>query len=397
MASVMSSSEADLSSVADTEDEPLGDLTDEELYNLVQETCRANDILKTETQMFESFLKRVDPKDLGLQSGGNQQHPVPPEQPSSRSFRKRSRSRGSSVDRHLKLSAEQKCDIATRELEELREAIEKMKEIAEKKLDNFWAVMEEADIRYTEVKKAQYEFKRDIVNGAVNPRTNRVVAEKLLRSVEDKMRSKDTLIEKLRLKNSTLNVQKKKLQLQLKQKEEMGEVLHEVDFNQLKIENSQYLEKIDERNQELLHLKLMATNALQVLNTYKKKLQILTLESEKLKSEIIQRNDLFGKIETEMKFVLQEKETALAVNKKCRQQIQDFKVPDVMEYVQEKSDLLELRKSVQSWERKCEIATMALIAHQKTWRKLKSAAMVNEIQDNAVTSNWPHPNPPIPM
>ena len=38
------------------------------------------------------------------------------------------------------------------------------------------------------------------------------------------MRSRKALIEKLRLKNSTLKVQKKKLQLQLKQKEEMGEV-----------------------------------------------------------------------------------------------------------------------------------------------------------------------------
>ena len=46
-------------------------------------------------------------------------------------------------------------------------------------------------------------------------------------------------------------------------------MLHEVDFNQLKIENSQYLEKIDERNQDLLRLKLMATNVLQILNTYK--------------------------------------------------------------------------------------------------------------------------------
>lgn len=53
------------------------------------------------------------------------------------------------------------------------------------------------------------------------------------------------------------------------QKEEMGEVLHEVDFNQLKIENQQYIEKIDERNQDLLRLKLMAGNTLQVLNTYK--------------------------------------------------------------------------------------------------------------------------------
>ena len=77
------------------------------------------------------------------------------------------------------------------------------------------------------------------------------------------------MVGKLRLKNSTLRVQKKKLHMQLKQKEEMGEVLNEVDFKQLKIENSQYLEKIEERNQDLLRLKLMATNTLQVLNTYK--------------------------------------------------------------------------------------------------------------------------------
>ena len=59
----------------------------------------------------------------------------------------------------------------------------------------------------------------------------------------------------------------------------MGEVLHEVDFNQLKIENQQYIEKIDERNQDLLRLKLMAGNTLQVLNSYKvnKILQYISL------------------------------------------------------------------------------------------------------------------------
>ena len=111
------------------------------------------------------------------------------------------------------------------------------------------------------------------------------------------------MIEKLRLKNSTLKVQKKKLILQLKQKEEMGEVLHEVDFNQLKIENQQYIEKIDERNQDLLRLKLMAGNTLQVLNLYKKKLHTLTLESERLKSEITSRLDLLAKIDSETKQV----------------------------------------------------------------------------------------------
>ena len=39
--------------------------------------------------------------------------------------------------RHLKLTAEQKCDIAQRELEELRDEIEKLKDESEKILDNF--------------------------------------------------------------------------------------------------------------------------------------------------------------------------------------------------------------------------------------------------------------------
>lgn len=37
----------------------------------------------------------------------------------------------------MKLSAEQKCDIAQRELEELREEIDKMKDDSERIIDNY--------------------------------------------------------------------------------------------------------------------------------------------------------------------------------------------------------------------------------------------------------------------
>ena len=49
----------------------------------------------------------------------------------------------------------------------------------------------------------------------------------------------------------------------------MGEVLHKVDFDQLEIENKQYLEKIDQRNTDLLALKLMSTRTNGVLIKYK--------------------------------------------------------------------------------------------------------------------------------
>lgn len=93
------------------------------------------------------------------------------------------------------------------------------------------------------------------------------------------MPRQDTLVEKLRLKNAALHVQKRKLYLQMRQKEEMGEALHEVDFQQLKIENSQYLERIDEKNQDLLRLKLMAGNTLQILNSYKVWIAIVLKQS----------------------------------------------------------------------------------------------------------------------
>jgi len=220
------------------------------------------------------------------------------------------------------------------------------------------------------------------VKGAVNKRTGLVVAERLQRYIEDKVRAALTLVGKLRLKNSTLRVMKKKLEMQIKQKEEMGEVLHEVDFNQLKIENQQYLEKIDEKNQELLRLKLMAGNTLQVLNQYKKRLQTLTGESDSLKSEFKSREELLDKINSELTSVETDRGKAEETNRTLRREINDFRVPDVLEYVKETASLQEMNKVVKSWERKVEIAEMALHTHRKAWHQLKMA------HANAGGGNW---------
>merc|ERR1712178_281766 len=364
----------------ENQEDPLQDLSDEQIYQLLEETVRANEVLSAETQMFEKYLERVEPKDLVGPTPTTLAAPAPSQSSNDltgisggRGARKRSKSRSSTMDRTLRLSAEQKCDIAQREIEAYREAIEKLRDDSEKILDTFKAIIEEADIRSAEIKKASYEFERDVLKGAVNQRTGKVIAEKCSRYFDDKLRARDTLIEKLRLKNSTLKVQKKKLILQLKQKEEMGEVLHEVDFNQLKIENQQYIE----RNQDLLRLKLMAGNTLQVLNLYKKKLHTLTMESERLKSEITSRLDLLAKIDSETKQVEEERIKAEKINRKLRGQLGDYKVPDVMEYVSEKADLYELQKKVKSWERKVEIADMALKTHRKTWQQIRMGSHSN--------------------
>ncbi|MBN3304133.1 CC113 protein, partial [Amia calva] len=236
------------------------------------------------------------------------------------------------------------------------------------------ATIEEADMRLGEIKKAQYEFDREIAKPLREKKGVMMGAEKVNRYFEDRTRAKETLAEKLRLKNAALRVQKKKLQMQLKQKEEMDEALHEVDFQQLKIENSQYLEKIDERNQGLLNFKLLAGNALQVLNSYKKKLQNASYESSQLDSEISAQNEVLGKIESESLQAEEERAKAEAENQRLHSQLSEYHVPDVLEYVKCKASHRELEQGVRVWERKVEIAEMALQTHLKSWNRLKASS-----------------------
>ena len=45
---------------------------------------------------------------------------------------------------------------------------------------------------------------------------------------------------------------------QLRQKDDMGDALHYIDFHQLQIENKQYVTRIEERNDELLKVRISA-------------------------------------------------------------------------------------------------------------------------------------------
>ena len=144
---------------------------------------------------------------------------------------------------------------------------------------------------------------------------------------EEKKRAKDAVVKKLRLKTTTMNVQKKKLTLQLKQKEEMGEVLHEVDFNQLKIENQQYLEKIDDKNNELLDLKLKATNTTVYLNGKKRLMHDLTEKIDSTTQEIKIRTKTLKNLEEEQVRVGKEVEEAREQLQKLKNKMEDFEVP----------------------------------------------------------------------
>ncbi|NXJ54022.1 CC113 protein, partial [Spizaetus tyrannus] len=275
------------------------------------------------------------------------------------------------TDYFVGLTVEQKCELAERELTEMEDEIQRMKEDSEQTLQNLEAVIEEADVWWTDVKKAISDFEKDIISTISSKKGSIIASDKLLRYMEEKNRQRDLLREKLRLKNYLLKVYKKKLQQQLRQKEQMGETLHEVRLQQLQVRNAQYQEKINEKNQELLHLKLTSGKTVQVLNFYKRKLQDAMETSTSLMKDISQRKELLEKIEREAALVEEQRANAESVNRQLRKQLSDYGVPPVLSYVQKKAAVTDLENSLKAWERKVAVAEMSLQSYRRAWNQVK--------------------------
>ncbi|KAJ3333626.1 hypothetical protein HDU93_008438 [Gonapodya sp. JEL0774] len=374
----------------------LASCTDAELVQILEELTKKNENLELENKMFASFLGRV-----GNQGGGDgkktadelanngivggQTMAGDATQTSSQGAasqatpqvgRRAAKKGGGTKTKEahaqpVALTPDQKAEIATRELEEQRDEMERKKTEWERIQDSLKAEMEELEVRQMEYKKLTYEFQRDVVVGGVNERTGKVIAEKVVRDYEDRLRAQDTLVTKLRLKSSTLRTTLHKLRTQLHQKEEMGEVLHAIDFDQLQIENRQYVAKIEERNAEVVALKVVAGRGVGILNHYKQSLASLTTTCARLRADITSRTELLSKLRAEHAAVKDELERQNRVRQELEDMGKGCKVPEVIEYVDLKV-LYSLERTSFKPKRECiDIAEASLLAARKVWRAVQ--------------------------
>lgn len=291
--------------------------------------------------------------------------------------RKGGRAAKSKKNHPTTLTTDQKYEISIGVHEDLQAELEKNKRTSEKMIDTLRAVLEETEIRIGELKRDAYEFKRDVVVGAENSRTGKIMAERVARYFEEKLKVKDSLIEKLRLKNATLKGQITKMENQLSQKEEVGDALHYIDFHQLQIENKQFIAKIEERNEELLNVKMSTGKTTQTLNDLKKKLGNVTQESEWLKNESESKAAILVKLKQEVKKVEKDLHVETRMGNKLKQQINDAsEMPNVEDYIMQKKAMYEMQSQIKNWEKKVQIAEMAAKQSRSLLKKAKSSGAV---------------------
>ena len=144
--------------------------------------------------------------------------------------------------------------------------------------------------------------KREVSVNCVFARSGKTISSKEVDQMEDTERKKEEEVCQACLENIRQKNKLKKREQALKQKEELAEGLHLIDFEQLKIENQTYNEKIEERNEDLLKFKNKIQSTVQVLTHLKEKLEFvstqngdLTAQLEEIEREATSKRDKLAK------------------------------------------------------------------------------------------------------
>jgi len=146
--------------------------------------------------------------------------------------------------------------------------------------------LDEKECKANEISLAFRDFKREISKGSENSRTGKPMGKKVIEQFEKDEVKKDEEAERVRLKNINLKMTLKKLENNLRAKEQLAEGLHLIDFEQLKIENQTLNEKIEERNEELHKLRKKNTTTVQVLTHIKEKLQAVQADNGVVREQL---------------------------------------------------------------------------------------------------------------
>lgn len=168
-------------------------------------------------------------------------------------------------------------------IEELHKQLEKQKDEFEEQKYELKKRCEEQQ-KTVQIERAKYVIlKKETALKAVNSHTGKTTQPKEIEEYFEKEKLKEQEVVQVRLENIKLKNQLKKKENQLRAKEELGEGLHLIDFEQLKIENQTYNEKIEERNEELMKLKRKINETVQTLTHVKEKLKFVSAQNEKEK------------------------------------------------------------------------------------------------------------------
>ncbi|KAJ1061078.1 hypothetical protein K5549_002365 [Capra hircus] len=124
--------------------------------------------------------------------------------------------------------------------------------------------------------------------GSCRMRGGRQVALREVEQIQALEDKKEKEMSAVRLENVQLKQSLVHFETRMRTQEDLTEGLLLIDFEQLKIENQTFNEKVEERNEELLKLRGKVTNNVQIITHVKEKLHFVDIENMCKKADLVE-------------------------------------------------------------------------------------------------------------
>lgn len=170
-------------------------------------------------------------------------------------------------------------------LAQVRNQFVEQKECLEQEINSLKDLSNHKTNRVTNKQAELAEFLLGQGKKAISSRTGRPLPTEHYRSLVETWQKKTAIVAAERLENLKLQRQVEKINAAFKAYDLSGS-LHLIDFEQMKIENQTYSEKIEERNEETGKLIRKITNTVQMITHANEKLQFCQAENSQLKDQL---------------------------------------------------------------------------------------------------------------
>ena len=181
---------------------------------------------------------------------------------------------------------EQRYDKCLSVLQERQTESEKIREYSDLQLETACETERERSADLTVTLNEESVFKHDSMLEAIDSRTGKQMSVELVEKILRDEAKKESEVRSIRLENIKLSRNLAKKEDQLRQKEEVAEGLHMIEFEQLKIEHQKNNERVEDRNEDINRLRGKITRTVQVLTHVKEKLHFVSNENNQQREQL---------------------------------------------------------------------------------------------------------------
>ncbi|XP_022817078.1 coiled-coil domain-containing protein 113-like [Spodoptera litura] len=281
----------------------------------------------------------------------------------------------------------ERSELVSTEMEVLVTNLNKIRKKGAKQHALLKAQLEEIGLRVSEIDKASNLFHQEVLVEGWDKIAQRIPAEIWIRFMTEWVKISDSQIGKLRLRTSTLNTQFTKLKGQIKVKAELSESLRPVDFEKLKIENGECVKLIDHKLQQLGELKKLTGDANLNLTIHKKAMMEQNHYLNKVLTTIKNKAQSTVQLDKERDLIQVQADLLAQRLNEVRKVRLKYEVPNIMEYVQVKWVVTDLKHGIKMLENRKHIQQIALQSINRKLQTISEMVAQSEELENTQSSS----------